>query len=114
MAFEMAKQEARRLLSALEDGRVDVSDTFDMVEDADPTLVYFLLAWLRAWYPPSHPAAEAVLGRMGNLLSGYPKAAQIAREGGRDPLVAWFEDTYEYRDMQAAEFVDLVVEKLEG
>ena len=61
-----------------------------------------------------HAAVEAVLGRMVELLNTYPKAVQSAREGGRDALVEWFEDTYEYRDMPSAEFVDLIVEKLEG
>jgi len=114
MAFETEKQAARRLLSAFEDGRVNTSDTFAMVEDADPTLVHFIFAWLRAWYPPSHPAAEGVLGRMGELLSRYPKAAQIAREGARDSLVEWFEDAYGYRELRSAEFIELIVDKLEG
>ena len=114
MAFNMEKAEARRLLGALEDGTLGASDTFHLVEEADPTLVYFVFAWLRAWYPPSHPASDAVLGRLGELCSRYPKAARMAKDGKEDALVEWFEDAYGYRDFQAAEFIDLVVEKLEG
>jgi hypothetical protein len=38
----------------------------------------------------------------------------MAQNGKDDPLVEWFEDAYGYRDFRAAEFIDLVVEKLEG
>ncbi len=114
MAFNREKAEAERLLGALENGTLGVTETFHLVEEADPTLVYFVFAWLRAHYPPSHPASDAVLGRLGELCSRYPKAAQMARDGQGDALVAWFEDSYGYRDFRAAEFIDRVVEKLEG
>ena len=84
-----------------------------MVKDADPTLVYFVFAWLRANYPASHPAADAILGRLGELCTKHPEAARIATKGG-DSLLEWFEDAYSYRDFAADEFIDLVVEKLEG
>ena len=114
MAFNMEKAAARRLLAALEDGTLGASDTFHLVAAADPTLFYFILTWLRAWYPSNHPASDAVLGRISELCSLYPKAIRIAQDGKNDPLVEWFEDTYGYRDFRAAEFIDLVVEKLEG
>ena len=114
MAFNIEKAEARRLLGALEDGKLGARDTFNLVEKADPTLVYFVFTWLRAWYPPSHPASDAVLGRLGELCSRYPKAAKMAKDGKEDALVPWFEGSYGYRDLRAAEFIDLVVEKLEG
>lgn len=114
MAFDMEKAAAQRLLSALEDGSLNARDTFYLVEDADPTLVYFIFSWLRAWYPPSHPAGDAVLGRIGELCTQHPRAARIAREGQGDAVVDWFEDAYTYRDFRSAEFIELVVEKLEG
>ena len=114
MAFDMEKAAAKRLLGALEDGTLGASDTFHLVQEADPTLVYFVFTWLRAWYPPSHPASDAVLGRLGELCSRHPKAAKIAKDGKDDALVPWFEGSYGYRDFRAAEFIDLVVEKLEG
>jgi len=114
MAFNMEKAAARRLLGALEDAKLGTSDTFRLVEKADPALVYFVFTWLRARYPSSHPASDGVLGCMGELCSRYPKAARMAQDGKEDPIVEWFEDAYNYRDFQAAEFIDLVVEKLEG
>lgn len=114
MAFDHEKRTARRLLSALEDGRLGATDTWHMISDADPALVHFIFAWLRAWYPASHPAADAVLGRIAEVCTRYPKAARIAKEGAGDPIVAWFEDEYGYRDFRPDEFISLVVEKLEG
>ena len=114
MAFDREKQDARRLITAIDDGTHGASDIFFMVREADPTLVYFVFAWLRANYPPSHPAAQAVLGRLAELCSRYPDAAKRAQGGGDDPIVEWFEDAYSYRDFARSEFIDLVVEKLEG
>jgi hypothetical protein len=114
MAFDMEKAAAQRLLGALEDGRLGAADTFHLVEEADPTLVYFVFTWLRACYPPSHPASDGVLGRLGELCSRHPKAARMVKDGKEDALVEWFEDAYNYRDFRGAEFIDLVVEKLEG
>ena len=114
MAFEQEKQAAARILSAIEDGTHDALQTFHLIADADPTLVYLIFAWIRAWYPSSHSAADGVLGRLTELCAKHPTVTQMAKEGESDSLVAWFEDEYNYRDLPAAEFVDLVVEKLEG
>lgn len=114
MAFQQEKQAAHRILSAIEDGNLKVSETFHLIEDADPTLVYFIFTWIRTWYPSSHPAADGVLGRMSELCAQHPKAARMAKEGGSDSLVTWFEDAHSYRDLRADAFIDLIVEKLEG
>ena len=114
MSFDFEKRSARRLLAAIEDGVLGTADTFHLIGEADPTLVHFIFEWIRAWYPASHPAADAVLGRLGEVCTRYPKAVQIAKSGGSDPLVAWFLDEYRYRDLRADEFIDLIVEKLEG
>jgi hypothetical protein len=38
----------------------------------------------------------------------------MARLGEKDPIVVWFEETYEYRDFDRNEFISMIVEKLEG
>ena len=38
----------------------------------------------------------------------------INKDGEEDPLVEWFEAHYRYREMTAFEFIDLIIEKLEG
>ncbi len=114
MSFDQEKRTARRILAAIEDGKLNATDTYHLIGQADPALVHFVFAWIRAWYPSSHPAADGVLGRLAELCTRYPKAARLAKEGESDPIVAWFEDEYSYRDLRANEFVEVVVEKLEG
>lgn len=114
MAFDHEKRTARRLLGAIEDGTLDTPNIWYLVSEADPTLVYFIFSWIRAWYPAHHPAADGVLGRLADLLTRYPKSAQLAKEGAADALVAWFQDEYGYRDFRADEFITLIVDKLEG
>ena len=114
MSFKQEKREARRLLAAIEDGRLNATDTAHLVNDADPALVHFVFAWIRARYPSSHPAADGVLGRLTELCERFPKAARLAKEGESDSVVAWFEEEHDYRDFRADEFIDLIVEKLEG
>lgn len=114
MAFELEKRNAQRILEGLEDARIGTRETFDLVCEADPTLVFFLFAWLRARYPSSHSASDGVLGRLGKLCTEHPEAARIARKGEADPVVAWFEEGHTYREFSANDFIELVVDKLES
>ena len=113
MSFEQEKRAALRILHAVENGGLTARATYDLVEDADPALIHLIFAWIRTHYPPHHPAAEGVLGRLVEVCR-FPKVAGLMREGASDPIVTWFEDTYEYRELDAQGFIDLVVEKLEG
>jgi len=114
MDFAHEKRAAAHLLSMVEDGSHSTAHMQPFYEEADPALVYFIFAWLRAHYHAGHPAAEGVLGRIVGLVSASSVVARKAREGERDALVSWFEETYDYRDLDRAEFISLVVEKLEG
>jgi hypothetical protein len=38
----------------------------------------------------------------------------MARTGEQDPIVTWFEDAHEYRDLERSEFISMIVDKLEG
>jgi len=114
MAFEHEKRSARHILAAIEDAELSATATFHLLEDADPTLVHFVFAWLRAHYPSSHPSSDGVLGRLSELCTEHPAAARIARKGGEDSIVAWFEENHTYREFPADAFIDLVIDKLEG
>jgi hypothetical protein len=114
MAFENEKRDAARLLDAIENGSLSLQDTRPLLEDADPALVHLVFSWLRVHYHAGHSASDGVLGRIVGLCSASDKVARKARTGGRDPIVQWFEDTYDYRDLDREEFISLVVEKLEG
>ncbi|MCO4747192.1 MAG: hypothetical protein KC912_20510 [Proteobacteria bacterium] len=113
MAFELEQREARHILESIELGSTSIPDCFALINDADPTLVYFIITWLRSRYA-NHSASEGVLGRIIALMQAYPKTAQILKKGKADALVDWFEETYAYRDLDAGEFLAVVVEKLES
>lgn len=114
MAFEYEKRQAMRMLQGIENGSMKAWQSRDLLEDADPTLVYFVFTWLRAHYPPSHSAAEGVLGRLAEICTRHPTIPRRVKAGAADPLVDWFEGAYSYRDFDRRAFIDLVVEKLEG
>ena len=114
MPFEHEQQQALRILEGIEQGSMSAAESFNLIEDADPTLVYFIFTWLRARYPAHHPAAEAVVGRLVEICNKYPSVARMVKTGESDSVVTWFEDAYAYRDLDARAFVALIVEKLEG
>lgn len=113
MAFEHEQREARRFLDGIERGTMTPSEAWTWIREADPTLVYFLVTWLRARYA-NDPAAEGVVGRIIAIFQAHPEATRIMKAGEEDALVEWFETEYGYRDLGADEFVRLIVEKLEG
>lgn len=114
MAFEHEKSQALRILEGIEQGSMSAAESFQLLEEADPALVYFILTWLRKRYSANHPAAEGVIGRIVELCGRYPAVTRQAKEGASDSVVTWFEDAYAYRNLDSHEFVDLIVEKLEG
>jgi hypothetical protein len=114
MAFEIEKRAATRLLDALENATLEPADARPLLEDADPALLYLVFGWLRARYGGGHSASEGVLGRIAAQCVASPKVARNARAGEGDPIVAWFEETHDYRELSRDEFVELIVEKLEG
>lgn len=114
MAFEHEQAHALRIIEGIEQGTMSASESYSLLRDADPTLVHFIMKWLRKRYHRDQPAAEAVIGRVIELCSLHPDILARAKEGQDDPVVSWFEDAYSYRKLEAAEFVALIIEKLEG
>jgi hypothetical protein len=114
MAFAQEQREAAYLLQVVEDGTRSVADARPLFEEADPALVYFLFAWLRVRYHAGHPASEGVLGRIVGICSASPRVARMVREGEKDALVQWFEETHDYSDFDRDAFIECIVEKLEG
>jgi hypothetical protein len=110
------KQEAERLLAGLENGGLSAADAVIIAEDLDPVLVYVIVSFLRAVYPASDPAASSVLERVVKLTSGSPAVIKKYREGGQDPISAWFESEHPYADLRGRgrEMIELIVDKLES
>jgi hypothetical protein len=114
MSFDYEKRCAARLLDGIENGSLSAEETVPLLIQADPALVYMIFAWLRVRYHPGHSASEGVLGRIVEVCTANSKVAQMARSGEKDAIVEWFEETYEYRDLDRQEFISMIVEKLEG
>ncbi len=113
MPFETEQREARHLVESIELGRIDIWDTFRLIEAADATLVYFVFTWLRSRYA-NDPSGDGVMARMVQICQEHPATLRIIKKGEQDALVRWFEDAHEYRDFNRDEFITLIVEKLEG
>jgi len=103
---------AQRILEGIEEGKLSAADSQTVVEEADPALVYLLFTWLRKHYK-DHPNADAVIGRFVDV-SNRGQIAKQMNEGKADPVSRWFEEGYSYKDYNAQEFIDLVVDKLES
>ncbi len=112
MALEQEQKAALRILHAIEDGTMNVNDSADLVENADPTLIYLIFTWLRKRYA-DHTNSDSVLGRLGEI-SKRGTVAKMMKEGQADSVVEWFEDAYSYRELDANAFVELIIDKLEG
>ena len=112
MAFEQETKAALRILEGIESGAMKSADSLELIEEADPALVYLIFTWLRSRYA-NDPAGEAVLGRLGDV-SRLGSVAAMMKEGKADPLVEWVEDEYSYKDLGSREFVALIVDKLES
>jgi hypothetical protein len=113
MAFEQEQKAALRILEGIEEGTMSAADSAALVEDADPALVYLIFTWLRHRYGPDDAASEAVMNRL-LAISNRPSIAKLVKEGQGDPVVEWFEEAYSYRKLGSKEFIELIVEKLEG
>jgi hypothetical protein len=112
MAYEQQQREALRILEGIENGTTSPRDLAELVDDADPALLYLIFRWLRKRYV-DHANSDTVIGKLVELGNRGSIAAKM-KEGQADPVVAWFEDAYSYRDLDAKAFIELIVEKLES
>ncbi len=112
MALEQEQRAALRILEGIEEGTMSAADSLALVEEADPALVYLIFTWLRKRYA-DHVNADAVIGRL-LAISNRGSVASKMKEGQEDVVVQWFEESYSYRELGAKEFIELIIEKLEG
>ena len=110
MAYEQQQRAALRLLEGIEMGTQTAWDSFQLIEKADPALVYLVFAWLRARYS----GHEGVVGRIVAICKEYPATTRLMQRGEKDPIATWFEESYQYRDLDRDEFIAIVVDKLES
>lgn len=114
MEFQQEQQAALHLLHSIENGTSSIAEIGHLIDEADPALVYLVVTWLRARYGKDHPAAEGVIGRLVELTNRSGTLNAKMQEGKEDAVVSWFEEEYSYRDLSDADFVALIVDKLES
>ncbi|MCA9716182.1 MAG: hypothetical protein H6713_37775 [Myxococcales bacterium] len=112
--FADEKREALAMLSSIELGVMDPEEIYELMKDADATLVYFIFKWLKKHYHREHDEYESMRRRVKNVTNQFRALTRKAKSGESDPIVEWFEGTYKYRDLSADAFIDIIVEKLEG
>lgn len=112
MALEQEQRAALRILEGIEGGQMSTNDLSELLEDADPALVYLIFTWLRKHYADD-VNADTVIGRLVELTGRNNLAARM-KEGQQDPVVRWFEETYSYRKLESKEFIEVIIDKLEG
>src|SRR4051794_20960596 len=110
MALEQEQRAALRILEGIEEGTMSTADSFALVADADPALIYLIFTWSRKKYGPDNPASEGVIGRL-VAISGRGSIPKKMKEGQEDPVVEWFEDAYSYRALGSKEFIELIIDK---
>ena len=91
---------------------MSANDSFALVEEADPALVYLIFTWLRRRYA-DHPNSDAVIGRV-VAISDRGSVPKLMKEGQADAVVQWFEESHSYRELDKNAFIELIIEKLEG
>lgn len=112
MAYEHQQRAALRILEGIEEGTMSAADSFALVEEADPAVVYLIFTWLRKKYA-DHPNSDSVIGRL-LAISDRPPVPKMMKEGQADPVSQWFEDGYAYRELGSKEFIELIVDKIES
>lgn len=112
--FADEKNEALAMLMGIVDGTMMPDESNELLERADPALVYFLFKWIRKYYHGEREDSDGVRARLSELKNTYRALTRKAKDGEADPIVEWFEGAYRYRELDPVGFVDLVIEKLEG
>jgi len=112
--FETEKQDALATLRGIELGEMSIEESFERLDAADATLVYFILRWLKKHYHRDHDQHDEVRGRLADVRNTYRAITRKAKVGEDDPVVEWFEGAHKYHELNAEEFIDIIVDKLEG
>ncbi len=110
------KREGLRLLQGIENGNLSAADAFNIADKRDPVLVYFVMRYLREKYPAANGNSQGVITRLVEITSTYSDLVKKTKTAEKDPMREWFDDTYAMREFfgKEGEFVELIVEKLEG
>lgn len=114
MEFEAEKLEALTILLGIVNGTMTTQECFELLDPADPVLVYFILKYIKKHYHRDHDDYDIVRARLRELKNTYRSLTRKAKTGEEDAVVEWFEGSHRYDELAPEVFVDLIVDKLEG
>ena len=114
--MERLISEAMRLLEGLENGTMDTAAAYLLIEKQDPIVVYFIIRYLREKYKKMGDQSSGVLNRLVELSSTYTEIVKISRDGEKDIMREWFDETYKISDFynDPEGYITIIIEKLES
>ena len=103
-----------KILKGIVEGTMTTQECFDLLDPADPTLVYFIFKYIKKHYHRDHDEFEVVRPRLKDIKNSHRSLTRKAKSGEDDPVVGWFEGSHRYSEMTPEDFVDVIIDKLEG
>lgn len=106
------KRDAASFLEVFTDGRKEIDQATNLLDNMDQTLGYFLVRFLRE---NRRVCGDGTRSRLVQFAQDNPKVAKIMRQPPDEPLAEWFDSSYTMNDFSSTqEFIDLIVDKIEG
>lgn len=110
--MDLTKRNVYRFMDVIEEGRLPLAEAFQIAEELDPLLLYFVLRYLKETYGRD---TQGPGGRLLQFLSSYPTIAKFAAPPKNEPMVEWFNDSYAVRSFENREaYLEMIIDKLEG
>ncbi len=108
----LTKRKVYRFMDIIEEGRIPLLEGFQIAEELDPLLLYFMLRYLKETYGRETQGAG---DRLLQFLSNYPSIAKYAVAPKNEPMVEWFNDSHTVRSFKSRnEYLEMIIDKLEG
>lgn len=106
---------AQWTLDAIENGTASAATIHKTASELDPVSIYFIFRYIREIYTPTNPSATGVMERMVELTKTHDDLVKKAKNGEKDAIREWFDDTYQIKDFHGRphELLELIVEKIE-
>jgi hypothetical protein len=100
----------------MEAGTLPPADAWALTSKMDPVLIYFVLRYLREKYPPSDPKSAGVAQRLVALTSTYDDVVKKSKQGEKDVIREWFDDSHEMHEFYSspAQLIAVLVDKIES
>ena len=116
MSLSHSIRDSLRLLEGLESGTLNGADAYEIADKVDPFILSSIFQFLRQKYPASNSASAGVMARLVELSSTYPEIVAKVKNGEKDLLNEWFQETHTMSEFypEPERFLEVLMEKVEG